>query len=57
MGNYICLNNIIITILTTSLFVSCKPTEPMLELQLEKQAIGEAFFLPITVKKSMTACI
>lgn len=43
MGNYICLNNIIITILTTLLFVSCKPSEPMLELQLEKQAIGEAF--------------
>ena len=43
MGNYICLNNIIITILTTLLFVSCKPTEPMLELQLEKQAIGEPF--------------
>ena len=43
MGNYICLNNIIITILTTLLFVSCKPSEPMLELQLEKQAIGEPF--------------
>ena len=43
MVNYICLNNIIITILTTLLFVSCKPTEPMLELQLEKQAIGEPF--------------
>ena len=43
MGNYICLNNIIITILTTLLFVSCKPAEPMLELQLEKQAIEEPF--------------
>ena len=43
MGNYICLNNIIITILTTTLFVSCKPTEPMLELQLERQMIGEPF--------------
>ena len=43
MGNYICLNNIIITILTTLLFVSCKPAEPMLELPLEKQAIGEPF--------------
>ena len=43
MGNYICLNNIIITILTTLLFVSCKPTEPMLELQLERQMIGEPF--------------
>ena len=43
MGNYICLNNIIITILTTLLFVGCKPAEPMLELQLEKQAIGEPF--------------
>ncbi|MBQ8694807.1 MAG: hypothetical protein IJ513_04105 [Bacteroidaceae bacterium] len=43
MGNYICLNNIIITILTTLLFVSCKPAEPMLELQLEGQMIGEPF--------------
>ena len=43
MVNYICLNNIIITILTTLLFVSCKPTEPMLELQLERQMIGEPF--------------
>ena len=43
MGNYICLNNIIITILTTLLFVSCKPAEPMLELQLERQMIGEPF--------------
>ena len=43
MANYICLNNIIITILTTLLFVSCKPTEPMLELQLERQMIGEPF--------------
>ena len=43
MGNYICLNNVIITILTTSLFISCKPSEPMLELPLEKQAIEEAF--------------
>ena len=43
MVNYICLNNIIITILTTLLFVSCKPAEPMLEFQLEKQAIGEPF--------------
>lgn len=43
MGNYICLNNIIITILTTLLFVSCKPSEPMLELQLERQMIGEPF--------------
>ena len=43
MGNYICLNNVIITILTTLLFISCKPSEPMLELPLEKQAIEEAF--------------
>ena len=43
MGNYICLNNFIITILTTLLFVSCKPTEPILELQLERQMIGEPF--------------
>ena len=43
MGNDICLNNIIITILTTLLFVCCKPAEPMLELPLEKQAIEEAF--------------
>ena len=43
MVNYICLNNIIITILTTLLFVSCKPTEPMLELQLERQMIREPF--------------
>ena len=43
MGNYICLNNIIITILTTLLFVGCKPAEPMLELQLERQMIGEPF--------------
>ena len=43
MVNYICLNNIIITILTTLLFASCKPTEPMLELQLERQMIGEPF--------------
>ena len=43
MVNYICLNNIIITILTTLLFVGCKTAEPMLELQLEKQAIGEPF--------------
>ena len=27
MGNYICLNNIIITILTTLLFVGCKPAK------------------------------
>ena len=43
MGNYICLNNIIITILTTLLFVSCKPAEPMLELQLEKQVFDKPF--------------
>lgn len=43
MGNFICLNNFITTILTTLLFIGCKPAEPMLELQLEKQAIGEAF--------------
>ena len=43
MGNYICLNNVIITILITLLFISCKPSEPMLELPLEKQAIEEAF--------------
>ena len=43
MGNYICLNNIIITILTMFSFIGCKPSEPMLELQLEKQAIGEPF--------------
>ena len=43
MGNYICLNNVIITILTTLLFISCKPSEPMLELPLEKLAIEEAF--------------
>ena len=43
MGNYICLNNFIITILTTLLFVGCKPTEPILELQLERQMIGEPF--------------
>lgn len=42
MGNYICLNNFI-TILTTMLLIGCKPSEPTLELQLEKQAIGEAF--------------
>ncbi len=29
--------------MTTLLFVGCKPTEPMLELQLEEQAIGEPF--------------
>lgn len=43
MENYICLNNFIITILTTLLFVSCKATEPILELQLERQMIGEPF--------------
>ena len=35
--------NIIITILTTLLFLGCKPAEPMLELQLERQMIGEPF--------------
>ena len=29
--------------MTTLLFVGCKPTEPMLELQLERQMIGEPF--------------
>lgn len=31
------------TILATLLFVGCKPAEPMLELQLERQMIGEPF--------------
>lgn len=43
MVNYICLNNIIITILVTLSFISCAPSEPKLELQLEKQTIGEVF--------------
>lgn len=43
MGNYICLNNAIITILTAFLFIGCTPAEPMLELQLERQMIGEPF--------------
>lgn len=43
MENFICLNNSIITILTTLLFIGCKPAEPMLEIKLEEQAIGEAF--------------
>ena len=40
MVNYICLNNIIITILVTLSFISCAPSEPKLELQLEKQTKG-----------------
>ena len=43
MGNFICLNNIVITILVTLSFISCAPSEPKLELQLEKQTIGEVF--------------
>ena len=43
MGNFICLNNIVITILGTLSFISCAPSEPKLELQLEKQTIGEVF--------------
>ena len=43
MENYICLNNAIITILTAFLFIGCTPAEPMLELQLERQMIGEPF--------------
>lgn len=43
MGHFICLNKIAITILTTLLFIGCKPYEPKLELQLEKRAIGEPF--------------
>lgn len=43
MGNFICLNNIIITILTTLLFIGCKPEEPKLELQLKRQVIEEPF--------------
>lgn len=46
MVNYICLNNIIITILVTLSFISCAPSEPKLELQLEKQTIGEVFTFP-----------
>ncbi len=43
MGNFICLNNIIITILTALLFIGCKPSEPKLELQLENQPVGQVF--------------
>lgn len=43
MGNFICLNNIIIAIIATLLFISCKPNEPKLEFHFERQAIGEAF--------------
>ena len=35
--------SLFIKILTTLLFASCKLTEPMLELQLERQMIGEPF--------------
>ncbi len=43
MGNFICLNNIIITILATLSFISCAPSEAKLELQFKKQAIEEVF--------------
>ncbi len=43
MGNFICLNNIIITILATLLFIGCEPSEPKLELGLKRQTIGEPF--------------
>lgn len=43
MRNFICLNNITMTILIMLLFIACKPNEQKLELQLEKQPIGEAF--------------
>ena len=50
MVNYICLNNIIITILTTLLFVGCKPTEPMLELQLESSSTRRSIKISQLVK-------
>ena len=43
MGNYICLNKIIIAVLATLPFIACAPAEPKLELQLEKQAVGQIF--------------
>lgn len=43
MGNFMCLNNITITILTTLLFIGCKPEEPKLELLHKTQVIEEPF--------------
>ena len=43
MENFICLNNAIITILTTLLLIGCTPREPKLDLQLEKQPTGQVF--------------
>ena len=42
MGNYTFLNRIS-TLVIALLLVSCNPSEPKLELQLKKQAIGTAF--------------
>ena len=37
------LNKIAVFTISIFLFISCNPSEPKLELQLKKQAIGEAF--------------
>lgn len=43
MVNFICLNKIIIAMLATLSFICCAPPEPKLELQLERQAVGQIF--------------
>ena len=43
MGNFICLNKIIIAVLATLSFIACAPVEPKLELQFEKQTVGQIF--------------
>ena len=43
MENFICLNNTIITILTTLLLTGCTPREPKLDLQLKTQPTEQVF--------------